>query len=225
MKLVCITGIDGTGKTTLARNTAQALQEQGQPARYIYGRTVPVLSRLLMALGRMTMLRAQNPWQDYEGYTASKKQTMRNPLLAMIYTVAILLDYYLQIWLKLLPHLFTTRIILSDRYLYDTVISDLVVHLNYSQEETERAIEWGMKFLPRPMRTILIDVPEEVAFARKDDVPHVDYLRERRKWYLTLQKRAEVKRFNGEEAPQKLVEALLADVAAHHPVMIGEMSQ
>jgi hypothetical protein len=97
--------------------------------------------------------------------------------------------------------------------------------LNYSQEETERAIEWGLKFLPRPMRTILIDVLEEVAFARKDDVPHLDYLRERRKWYLTRQKRAEVKRFNGEEAPQKLVEALLADVAAHNPVMIGEMSQ
>jgi len=56
-------------------------------------------------------------------------------------------------------------------------------------------------------------------------LPSEPYLRERRKWYLTRQKRAEVKRFNGEEAPQKLVEALLADVAAHHPVMIGGMSQ
>ena len=43
MKLVCVTGIDGTGKTTLAHNAAAALREEGKPAVRIYGRTYPVL--------------------------------------------------------------------------------------------------------------------------------------------------------------------------------------
>jgi dTMP kinase len=214
MKLVCITGIDGTGKTTLARSSAEALRQAGEDAVYIYGRTYPVLSRALMALGRLTLLRGKDQWRDYAGYTAEKKQTMRNPLLGIAYTLAILIDYYIQIWLKLLPHLGHRRIVVSDRYLYDTVISDLTVHLGYSAAQTARAVGLGLRLLPRPWLTVLIDVPEDVAFARKDDVPHIEYLRERRRWYLLLQDRPEVRRFDGQRAPHLLVETLVAEVLA-----------
>lgn len=212
MKLICITGIDGTGKTTLARSTTIALCQQGVSAVYIYGRTYPVLSRILMAIGRTTLLRGRNQWNDYSKYTTDKKRTMRNPLLAGIYKATILIDYYIQIWLKLLPYLFKKSIVISDRYIYDTVISDLTVHLNYSSEKTFDAIERGLKCLPKPIMTILIDVPEGVAFARKDDVPHIDYLRERRSWYLLLANRPEVKYIDGQHAPDLLVQELLREI-------------
>jgi dTMP kinase len=222
MKLVCIIGIDGTGKTTLASKVAFTLRQQGQPAMYIYGRTFPVISRALMALGRMTLLRKENQWLDYAGYTASKKRTMRSPLLARIYTMSILLDYYVQIWLKLLPHLASRRVVVSDRYLYDTVISDLAVHLNYSDAQAGRAIQRGLRFLPKPVLTVLIDVPEEIAFSRKDDVVHIDYLRERRHWYLNLTPRPEVVLFDGQVAPQALVQSVLRELAARVPLAVGD---
>ena len=221
MKLVCIIGIDGTGKTTLASNAAAALRGQGQPAASIYGRTYPVISRALMALGRMTLLRKENQWRDYTGYTATKKRTMRNPLFAWIYTAAILLDYYVQIWLKLLPHLASRRIVVSDRYVYDTVISDLAVHLNYTAAHTERAIRWGLCFMPKPLLTILIDVPEEIAFSRKDDVVHIDYLKERRGWYLALRDRPEVVLFDGQASPETLVKSLVREISARKPLVVG----
>jgi thymidylate kinase len=115
LRLVCICGIDGTGKTTLARGLVEALQRQGLPAVYLYGRTYPVISRLLMALGRRTMLRGRDQWSDYAGYTASKKSVMRQPWLAWVYRAAILCDYYPQMWLKLHPHLLTGRIVVCDR--------------------------------------------------------------------------------------------------------------
>ncbi len=212
MKLICLTGIDGAGKTTLARNLVETLRTQGKSAIYVYGRTYPVVSRLLMALGRATLLRQHDQWQAYQSYNADKKETMRNPLLAMIYTAAILLDYYAQIWWKLLPHLFSGRIIVLDRYVYDTVISDLTVHLNYSVAETERAIERGLRWLPTPMLTALIDLSEEVAFSRKDDVPHIEYLQERRSCYLQLESRPEVKKVNGESPPNTVLQAVLSQI-------------
>lgn len=222
MKLITITGIDGTGKTTLARNTAVALHAQGIPAVYVYGRTYPVISRVLMFLGRKTMLRSKDQWQDYEGYSADKKQKMRNPVLALVYTVAILIDYYVQIWLKLLPHLGSRRVVVSDRYLYDTVISDLAVHLNYSEVQTDSAIRLGLALLPKPALTVLIDVPEEVAFARKDDVPHIDYLRERRAWYLRLSRRPRVRCFDGQTAPEQLVIDLVNAISAPEQAVCGD---
>ena len=213
MELICLTGMDGAGKTTLAHKLVNTLQQQGQSAVYIYGRTYPIISRLLMALGRITLLRENDQWQDYQAYNTNKKQTMRHPLLKWVYTAAILIDYYLQIWLKLLPHLFSQRVVVSDRYVYDTIISDLAAHLNYSLPQTARAIARGLVWLPYPKLTIVIDLPAEVAFARKTDVPHPDYLRERRQWYQQLVSRPEVEQLNGEADLETIHQALVAKVS------------
>ena len=209
MRLVCIVGIDGAGKTTLARNVVSILRQRGEPATYIYGKTWHLISRLLMILGRAVLLREHDIWQDHDAYTQSKKQTMYHPLLAGLYTAAIWLDYYPQIWVKLLPHLFSRRIVVADRYIYDVVISDLAVHLDYSVAQTERIIERGLRLLPRPSLTILLDLPEEVAFSRKTDVPHVNYLRERRAWYVRLNARPEVEQLNGEGVFENLLKSVL----------------
>jgi dTMP kinase len=42
------------------------------------------------------------------------------------------------------------------------------------------------KVIPSPDIVFLIDVPEEIAFSRKDDVPDINYLRERRSTYLKV---------------------------------------
>ena len=221
MKLMCLTGIDGSGKTTLAHNLAQTLDEQGLPATSIYGRTYPVLSRVLMLLGRITLLRGTDLWRDYAGYTAHKKRTMRNPVLARAYAAAILIDYYIQLWLKLLPHLFTGRIVISDRYVYDTAISDLAVHLGYSPARLGRVIEQMLRFAPRPALTVVLDVPVEIAFARKDDVPAIEYLHERRDYYLRLAERPEVVLLDGQAAPDALVQAIMQGLIADQPSIIG----
>lgn len=205
MNLICLTGIDGAGKTTLAHMLVESLRTEGKSAVYLYGRTYPVVSRVLMALGRVTLLRKHDQWQDYKSYTADKKQAMHNPLLAAVYRITILLDYYPQIWWKLLPHLFTRRTIVLDRYVYDTVISDLTVHLNYSDTQTRTAIEHSLKLVPVPQLTAVIDLPADVAFKRKDDVPHIDYLEERRSWYLCLTDRPEVIRVDGESSPENVL--------------------
>jgi dTMP kinase len=165
-----------------------------------------------MAVGRMTLLRRDDQWRDYVQYNVNKKQTMRNPLLAGIYTSVVLLDYYAQIWCKLLMHYRPNRVIIADRYVYDTVISDLAVHLDYSHARALRIIAYGLRIVPMPTRTILIDIPADVAFARKDDVPHVEYLEERRSYYLSLQRRPEVRLFSGEVSRETLVNAVLKEI-------------
>lgn len=223
MKIVCITGMDGTGKTTLSRALVAALRERGVRAAYIYGRTYPMLSRLVMALGRLTLLRGANQWRDYAQYATRKRQTMRNPILAAIYTASIFLDYYVQMWLKLLPYAVQPCIVVSDRYIYDTVISDIAVHLNYSSEQTRRAIDLGMRLLPRLLLAVLIDIPEDVAFARKDDMPHIDYLRERRQRYLELADRPEVALLSGHASRASLLQSLLQEIAVRDVVVHGAM--
>ena len=209
MKIVCITGIDGAGKTTLAHELVSSLKMEGIPSIYLYGRIYPLVSRIFMALGRAVWLHGQDQWRNYESYSIKKNETMRNRLLKWTYTSAILVDFYPQIWLKLVLHYSKGKIIVLDRYIYDTVISDLSAHLNYSMHETDMAIRVGLQILPTPDMTFLVDLPEEVAYRRKNDVPHIDYLKERRKWYQQILSRPEVQKINGESPIEEIVEDML----------------
>ena len=166
-----------------------------------------------MAAGRMLFLKKADMWEDYSSYSASKKQVMGSPLLSRGYASLIIFDYYVVTWFKLLFHVFSKEYLIVDRYIYDTVITDLAAYLGYSIQRALGAIELGIRFLPQPDYTILIDLPEEVAFARKDDMPHVDYLRERRHYYLALQSRPEVSLLSGTNSPEELLQDSMAIIA------------
>ena len=77
--------------------------------------------------------------------------------------------------------------LVSDRYVYDTLIN-MGLNMNYSALKIAKSINAFFRFFPRPDSTFLIDVPEEVAFSRKGDIPDIEYLRERRYIYLELAK-------------------------------------
>jgi thymidylate kinase len=213
MKLICIMGIDGAGKTTLARGAIAALREQGIPAAYISGRQFPLISRAFMwVVTQMSGLRGKDEWKDYHAYTSARRRALRNPVVAWLYTATVLLDYTNRIWRKLFPHLLTRRVVITDRYIYDVVVGDLGVYLGYSAEKANRMIDWGLRLAPRPMLTVLVDAPEEVAYSRKTDVPHLDFLRVRRDMYLQVKERPEVKELDGQEPPDALVRALLCEM-------------
>ena len=197
MKIICITGIDGSGKSTLSHMLVDELRNRSIRASYVYGRTYPVLSRLLMAGGRLIFLRKDDPWNNYAGYSNEKKEKMKSPFLRWGYSMAIWFDYLIQVWAKLVIKTPGNRIIVIDRYLYDTVISDLSVHLGMDGNQTLQIINKGFHFLPLPAITFLMDLPEEIAFSRKNDVPHIDYLKERRYLYQYLNERPEVVELNG----------------------------
>jgi thymidylate kinase len=214
MRLVCVIGIDGAGKTTLARRTVAELRSQDRPARYLYGRTYPMLSRLLMFLGRATILRKQDLWRDYSSYTESKQAAMRSPLLASVYASAVLVDYYVEMWVKLLPVVFTDQIVVMDRYVHDTLVNELAAQLDFDRSQLARATRAMARLLPRPSLAFLIDLPPEIAFSRKDDVPHVDYLRTRREYYLQLAAEGRLEILDGEQPVEDLVDAVVSRATA-----------
>lgn len=196
MTIIVITGIDGTGKTTLAKDLVRMLTHDGIRATYVYGRTQPTFSRLGMAIGRMLFFGRHNIWRDYDNYDARKRTVLRRPVLAVGYATMILLDYYLQIWLKLARRIVLYDVIIADRYSYDAVISDVGAHMDLSRKLVDRAVAMSLRWVPTPRLTILLDAPAEVAFGRKDDVPDVRYLEQRCETYRRLAARPEVHRLD-----------------------------
>lgn len=183
---ICFTGIDGSGKTTLSKSLVDEMKRKGIECRYVYNRFNPFLLKPFMMIARAIFLRGKDMFEDYTEDSDAKKRLFKNRLLSMIYQSFLLFDYSFQIFLKVKIPLMLGRNIICDRYIYDTVCTDLAVDLNYSKKTTTDILRKCLYLFPQPDITFLIDVPEEIAYERKDDVPSIDYLKDRRNIYLCI---------------------------------------
>ena len=75
---------------------------------------------------------------------------------------------------------------MSDRYVYDTIISDIAVDLDFSIKNVNELLKTFWRFIPKPDVTFLVQVPEEVSMKRKNDIPSLNYLKMRSRLYNEL---------------------------------------
>jgi len=124
---------------------------------------------------------------------------LKNPFIIPFYKVILIADYAPQlIWNICRPLLKNQKTIISDRYIYDTVIY-MGLNLGYDVIKLASEIKKWFHFFPEPDATFLIDIDERIAFQRKDDVPSIHYLKERRKLYLDLAYELGMKVLDGAE--------------------------
>jgi len=203
---ICFIGIDGSGKTTLATNLMALLRNEKVQTKYVWGAHNYVLLRPLTLLlkkhsrkSETTTPRNVNQTQRY----GIARRIIKNPFMAKLYKVSVLSEYLLQILVKVrLPLIFGKNLI-CDRYVYDTAIN-LSVHLQYSQENFKILLNRLLGPCPKPSVLFFVDLPEEIAFKRKNDIPSTDYLIQRRKLYRLLAKEYAVTRLDGSESLSKL---------------------
>ena len=210
---ICFTGIDGSGKTTLAKSLVDAMEQKGVEAKYVYNRYTPVILRPLMLVGRWLFLRGKDIFENYEDYADAKKSaSKKHPFWATLYQRILLFDYFFQILFKIKLPLLFGKTIVCDRYIYDTAITDLSVDMNYSKDKAVNLLNNLLHFFPEPDITFLIDVSEDIAYQRKDDIPSIEYLKERRKMYLDVGKAYKMVIFDGSKSLEDLKNSIQEEV-------------
>ena len=184
--LISFTGIDGSGKTTLAKELVKIMDERGIQYKYVYGRLEPFILKPFIFVGRKLFLSGKDMFTDYGEYSRTKNSAVeRHSFLFTFYRHILLFDYFLQLLFKVRLPFMRGKNIVCDRYVYDTGITDLL-DMNYSVFEIRGLIKKCFYVAPKPDLAFLIDLPEEIAFQRKDDTPSIEYLRELRKVYLDI---------------------------------------
>ncbi len=185
--LICFIGIDGSGKTTQAKALCESLARSGIKARYVWTRFEPKLIKPFVAMAKSLFFRGKDVFRDYAGYVNTKRNLSKNAILLTTYQYLLLFDYFLQVFQKVRIPLMQGEVIVCDRYIHDTV-ADLAVDYGYSDEETQKTLRSYLRLFPKPDLVLILDLPEELAYQRKGDVPSMDYLAERRKIYLNMGK-------------------------------------
>ena len=185
MTLIYILGTDGAGKTTIARRLRDETLGGSKPA-YIYCQHRPLLVWLLKLPARLLFMRKTDQFKDYDEYKARKNSvTGRCVWLTRVYVLVCYFDMCVQTWPKLLWARWVSGIVLVDRYYLDWVVNLGSLQQN-SRDEMMRDARWLERFLPKAQLHVFLDVSEDTAFRRKNDIQSVRYLSERKERYRQL---------------------------------------
>lgn len=199
--LIVFTGIDGSGKTTLAKNLTLILKKNNINAKYVYNTYRPLLLLPAISLARIILLRGKHMYNSPEGKRVQK--IIRNWAVSNLYMYLVIFDYCFQTFFKVRIPLMFGKIVICDRYVYDLVVN-FAVELNLSVKEMKKQLAKLLYVLPKPNIVFLMDINEEVAYKRKNDIPSREFLTIRRSIYLNIANQYEMEIFDGAKTLEKL---------------------
>lgn len=149
--LVSLSGIDGSGKSTLGDEVVEDLRDRGVAATRVWGRWEPRLSYPVMGLLYVT-----RRWR--------RKDYHRSRLLRRWWGYLVLADQLLFSVLRVYPRLARGEVVVVDRW-----VADQLVELRYDGLENRQVSHLLERWLPSPSVGFYLDVPVEVALERKTD--------------------------------------------------------
>ena len=195
---VCFTGVDGSGKTTLARHLEKHLKDSKKSCKYIWCGWKGFESFLFKPIASIIRRNSGNkPISTY---------SLENNFL---FDYIAWLDYSLRVFPRLFLAIHMYNLVILDRYVYDVVVN---FSLN-SKKDSKKLLKNFFRIFPEPDVTFLIDVPEEIAYKRKDDIPSFEYLSIQRKYYLKLPKHhTNVRVLDGNRSKEELMYIVIKEV-------------
>lgn len=211
---ICFIGIDGSGKTTQAKALAKAMEKDGLRSEYLWGGFEPTIAKPFIAIARRLFLHGKNMFLDYEAHLDTVRDLSKNRFLSTTYHLMTSIDCFINSFWKIKIPLMQGKTIICDRYIYD-IVADHAIDSNYSSQQIRKTLKLYLRFFPTPDILFLIDLPEDIAYQRKDDIPSLHFLSERRKAYLSIANGNEVTVLDGGADRVTLTNAIQNRVALY----------
>lgn len=118
--VICFSGIDGSGKTSIINGVIRELENSGYKTKYIWLRYNHYLTKVLLAFCRLVGL---TRYEYPDGIRVGYHDFYRSRTVSLLFVAFTYIDTLLvSIVLVYLPSLFTKRVLVCDRWVLDIMI-------------------------------------------------------------------------------------------------------
>jgi len=181
--MICLVGIDGSGKTAHAREFFAAFRGSGKACRYEWLGSASFISFPFMALCRLLGYTQIHNLPG--GQICAEHHYYKNKAIATMWPWIRLVDLMIFTLLRVYIALWQGFIVVCDRFVHDTLVETMVdTHsFNLHRKLVGRLI---LRLKPQCAEVFLLDIDEATALRRKKDIPHSGYLSLRRKSYRLI---------------------------------------
>ena len=177
--IISISGIDGSGKTSIIEGVRREFEASGLQTRYVWLRYNHYLTKILLGFCRVVRL---TRYEYPDGVRVGYHEFYRSRLVSWLFIIFTFVDTLAaSIFLVYLPSLFTSRVIICDRWILDIMI-DLEIDTKIRFSANGRLERLFRSLLPRNAQCFLIMREQEaVSQCRPENVRDRNFLR---RWEL-----------------------------------------
>jgi thymidylate kinase len=212
VKIICIIGVDGSGKTSHAKRLTSSLKGLARARgkiKYLWFGSAYFFSYPFMALCRVLGLTSVfHIAHDYE-YT--EHQYYKNKPIAFLWTWIQFVDTFMFVVSRISIALTFRYKLILDRFVHDILV-DLMVDIG--RPDLYRALvgRLMLALVPDGTITFLFDVDENTSFRRKLDIPDRKYIAVRRQHYRSIAQYLGILEIDSSIAFDDVHEKLIAEV-------------
>jgi thymidylate kinase len=163
--VVAISGVDGSGKSTMRAALTESLARAGVPVSTVWVRPGMGLGRLtlLAAWGKRLLRQDAAPGLRAMADPGAARPASRRGAVGWIWALLVTCSFLAGVWRQ---HRSGRGVVLYDRHLVDALAT-----LDFAYDGVDLRLQHGLirAFLPRADVRLYLDVPAEVSVARKPD--------------------------------------------------------
>jgi thymidylate kinase len=195
-RMVCLVGLDGSGKTAHSIALIDHLRKARIKCRCIWFGNAYFLSFPFMIVCRMlgltTIYRIENR------VTVSEHKYYKNKAISKIWPYVQFVDVMIFVNFRVKMLLWRGFTIVCDRFVPDIIV-ELMTDVNDTGLYKKRIGRLMFRLMPHGSLLVTLDVNEETARRRKSDIPRLGYLSQRRNNYRLISSYLEIPLVNAEE--------------------------
>lgn len=179
LRLICIIGIDGSGKTAHAKKLLSELKKSGRKCKYVWSRepyffSFPLMYFYCILHFTKTVCVPDKQIQSEHKYNVKP--------VALVWPWVRLVDLIIWIiWQVYIP-IWRGSVVICDRFIHDILV-DTMIDINNLRLYNALVGQLILKLIPSFSMVVMLDISEATASQRKNDITHLEYLVVRRRLY------------------------------------------
>jgi thymidylate kinase len=180
---ICITGIDGVGKTTHVNLILEYLREKGIKCQYKWLRFHYLFSLPLLAFCRVAGYTRMSTLGNFQ--KCSYHEFYNSRFVSAFYPWILLFDTLLFTTIKVYIPMFFGKSIICDRFVYDTLV-DIAVATKDHEIYKKPIGKLFIKLIPKNSHFVMLDLDKSIIFLRRPELKEDLTFEERYALYESL---------------------------------------